>query len=852
MARFVLAYLLMLTAPLAYSQKSKGTLENLFSRYENSNRDSNKVRLLLQIDSVYLYRMPDTKTVLDSALLMAQQAKAMSSSIDYLKGHNDATFMMGNSFAEKNDIGSAIAIMRESSGPLKIRLLIMLGERYLFRQGALKQNVDSAYSFIAQARHASDSINSLEWIYNSLRLLGKYYFTIGNIEEGKNCFMRIINDYHQSGNEMEEAFWWNELATYLPDSDKTFGDEIGSFANAFTLYKKINAKEQQPSVLEDMAFIYKLHNKPDLAEPLLIKAIAIRKSLNDKRLLKDYNALVQLAVLKGNLHSTIYYALEVLKNIDTTSDRYSAGVIYYQLGTAYEELGEKANSLKCFTNALNLLGEDDRNLFPALRRVIEGLIGKDSSDEALLFLEKFIKKNVPVRTSDKEVVASAKGDCFNALGKYDQAEKNYLEMIELDEEQQKHFSNEISASGTRDVVTGSEAYYTIGNFYVERKRFDKAAPYLRKALTIKFFASTLERQSDIYFLLSRVDSAQGNYLSAMNNFIIHKQLHDSIFNIAKTRDIEELKIAYETDKKQKDLNVLSALSQVQVKELQRSEQTRKFIIILLIVLIILTGVVYSRYQIKQKSNKQLQVQQNEINSQNLQLRHLLTEQQKLVTEKEWLVKEIHHRVKNNLQIVISLLNVQSDYLDNPSALNAIQESRERMQAIALIHQKLYQPNYGTLIKMKSYIEEMVGYLGNFTGSKKVFFKLDAEDIGLDVSQAVPLGLILNEAITNSLKYAFAPPQKGTISIDLHKNGLEQIVLTVADDGEGFPKDFNFSGNKSLGIKLINLFAEQLDGELQFENKNGARIILSFRKRLPVEAIATSSLANANDEDAINN
>ena len=113
-----------------------------------------------------------------------------------------------------------------------------------------------------------------------------------------------------------------------------------------------------------------------------------------------------------------------------------------------------------------------------------------------------------------------------------------------------------------------------------------------------------------------------------------------------------------------------------------------------------------------------------------------------------------------------------------------------------------------------------------------------------------LGLILNEAITNSLKYAFVPDQKGNISIDLHKKDQEQIVLTVADDGKGFPENFNFSGNKSLGIQLINLFSEQLDGALRFENNNGAQIKLAFKKQLPVEVISSSPLTNATHEDAI--
>lgn len=207
------------------------------------------------------------------------------------------------------------------------------------------------------------------------------------------------------------------------------------------------------------------------------------------------------------------------------------------------------------------------------------------------------------------------------------------------------------------------------------------------------------------------------------------------------------------------------------------------------------------------------------------------------------MKEIHHRVKNNLQIVISLLNVQSDYLHTPSAINAIQESRERMQAIALIHQKLYQTDYGNLIKMKSYIEEMISYLQNFTDSGQVKFLLAIDDLNLDVSQAVPLGLILNEGITNSFKYAFPNNSSGDTSIRLHQTIGEDIYLKIIDSGKGFPENFNFTENKSLGLHLMKLFAEQLDGTLTFENKNGAQIQLRFKKQLPIDPISFKEAKN---------
>jgi two-component sensor histidine kinase len=339
----------------------------------------------------------------------------------------------------------------------------------------------------------------------------------------------------------------------------------------------------------------------------------------------------------------------------------------------------------------------------------------------------------------------------------------------------------------------------------------------------------------------KVDSASGNYISAIHHFELYQNLHDSLFNATKNKQIQELQIQYETTKKdqdlllkQKDIVVLKNEKKLQEASLKKASLTRKIIVWSAIALLALS---FIGYRIKQRHNVALQLQQDEINEQNHQLQIALAQQKKLTIEKDWLMKEIHHRVKNNLQIIISLLNVQSDYLDSPSAINAIQESRERMQAIALIHQKLYQTDFGNSIDMKSYIGEMISYLQSFTDSGKIKLDLAIDDLNLDVSQAVPLGLILNEAITNALKYAFPDNEAGIIKIDLRPTKDEDILLKITDSGKGFPENFNFIENKSLGIQLIKLFAEQLDANLVFENNPGAQIQLNFKKKLPIDAIS---------------
>lgn len=207
---------------------------------------------------------------------------------------------------------------------------------------------------------------------------------------------------------------------------------------------------------------------------------------------------------------------------------------------------------------------------------------------------------------------------------------------------------------------------------------------------------------------------------------------------------------------------------------------------------------------------------------------LIIERDLLQQEKDWLVKEISHRVKNNLQMIISLLNAQSEFSYHPSALNAIRESRDRMQAIAIIHKKLYQNDHHTRINMRSYIQELVETISSsISRYEDLVFELDVAGISLDISQAVPLGLVMNEAITNAIKYAYAENEKGIIHISLQNISAPWVQLKIRDHGKGLPAGMDTDQMGSLGLTLIRLFAEQLDGELYFKNNHGLEIILNF-------------------------
>jgi len=191
-------------------------------------------------------------------------------------------------------------------------------------------------------------------------------------------------------------------------------------------------------------------------------------------------------------------------------------------------------------------------------------------------------------------------------------------------------------------------------------------------------------------------------------------------------------------------------------------------------------------------------------------------------EKEVLLKEIHHRVKNNLQIVSSLLYLQSRKTNDQQVLSVLRESQTRVRSMALIHEKLYQCDDLANINLGDYIRSLTSYLFNSYGVASHMVKLaihvDSAPLGLD--RAIPCGLIINELVSNALKYAFPDGRRGEIVVDLARNGDGKLILTVKDDGVGLPKGMDITDTPSLGLQLVTTLVKQLDGTLEVDSTNG--------------------------------
>ena len=340
----------------------------------------------------------------------------------------------------------------------------------------------------------------------------------------------------------------------------------------------------------------------------------------------------------------------------------------------------------------------------------------------------------------------------------------------------------------------------LGITYAHLGDFVQAKKYLTDALEIAEDQSDSWEKSEALLRLSRVYEMQNDLRKSLDYYQQHITLKDSLFDLEKSNQLFELQTLYDTERKNNEIENLAANNKIQTLQLSQSQQERNlFVGLTVLALILVSFLVYNQRQ-KQKANQALQ---------------------KAVSEKETLLKEIHHRVKNNLQVISSLLNLQSKYVEDQSAIDAVKEGQNRVKSMALIHQKLYQEDNLTGITISDYIENLAESLYSSYGvdRDRIDLNLSVEKLNLDVDTTIPLGLIINELISNTLKYAFPEDRTGQLSISL-KQSESCLMLLVKDNGVGLPKDLNWKESPSFGLKLVSALAEKLKASLEINNEKG--------------------------------
>jgi two-component sensor histidine kinase len=717
----------------------------------------------------------------------------------------------------RQEADSLLGLLRHSpADTVRINLLLKLGEFHISKPGEFKMDLDSAAGFIEQAKRLNDRIQSGEAAGKICLIEAFLCKERGQRNEGEQLTDKAILLLKDSHNMFFLGRAYMEKSDYYDYRNSTqFSDKIRLVENAVSCFQESGNIERLAYSRQFLGDLYNLNGETAKALKVLELSLHDYKSIHYNYLVDIYTELGIDYISQRDYTRSLNCELMALRNAADVHDTSSLRVceINNAIGMVYMDLNEKEKAIAHFQYALKIAV--DKNSYEDVAEVSAGLadcyLHFQETSEALAVLDR-VSGRLAQSTDPyvKFYLTTGYLDIYISAKRYHQARHyaNYL----LGLMQQTEFINH---------NTGY-AYELLIRFYLGAGQYSSALGYLVKNQALNRKVADPIRLRDNYQFWFILDTAQRHYPLAVEHLLQYNRLNDSIFNETKSRQIQELEVAYETSEKEKRIQSLKDEEKLESHALAQSNQSRNFYSAGVLLLLLLLGAGYSRFRLKQHKNRQLEAKQKEISAKN-------TELELLLHENEWLLREVHHRVKNNLQIVMSLLNSQSAYLTDEVALNAVFESQHRVQTMSLIHQKLYKSNNVSSIYMPEYINDLVDYLkDSFKTGQTIYFDLQLALISLDVLQAVPVGLILNEMITNAIKYAFPHTEEDRITITLSRSGSDIISLVVADNGRGLPPGFDREQNSSFGMVLLKGLTEDLGGEYSIESHNGTSIRMVFK------------------------
>ena len=798
-----------------------GRLSATLADLNNTADDTTEIRLLLRLSYIYYW---EDKTAhhyeADSAVFFAQQAMTVSSQINFTEGLTEAEFILCRIFIDRADIAAAKRIVAPTTGEQRVRLLVVIGEHYVLLPAPLdKDNAEIAYNVLMEALSIAEGLRSDYWLVESLATLGKYYYTNGQIGRGQEYFFQIIKLFEKKHDVASQAYWWSQMENYMPYVPETYAQQLSYYQKAIELYLSINKKAEAGEVYGAMAWLVKSMNDFDYAKKLYLKKIALLKEAGKNKLYEAFLYLAEIYYEEGNCNNALNYALQALKNIELLQAVGDLCLAYRLLGDIYRGLNEIGQASYYYRLCLDY-GDNPafkKNYgYSVLRSYTAVLISQGKAAEALAYAKKYLDLSPRVSMFDEEIYENVLGACYDAVGNSDVAEKKYLQMIRYDTFCQANMGKEMYLTAN---IVGTPAYYDIGKFYIAHNRFREAQPYLEKALKFPNVPAPFEK--DINYLRFKIDSAAGNFDSAIRHYQRSVFLKDSMVAGERLKELNFLKVQFETAEKERNIRLLEKEAQLQNRKLEQSAQLRMWSGAAMLLLVASLVILYNRNRLKNKKNIQLERQKEIINEKNFSL-------SQLVREKEWLLKEVHHRVKNNLQIITSLLNSQLDVIGEGPVSDTLLEGKRRIQAMAMIHQRLYNTDEYNSVLMPSYISELIDYLKeSFNLGTRIIFKVSIDCTALNLSVAVPFALILNEAISNSLKHGFPDGREGIVTVELQSLGGQKKLLRIADDGIGIPPSVDESNPNSFGLRLIRGFTSDISGTLKIERARGTSIVIIF-------------------------
>ncbi|MES2774414.1 MAG: tetratricopeptide repeat protein [Bacteroidota bacterium] len=576
-----------------------------------------------------------------------------------------------------------------------------------------------------------------------------------------------------------------------------FEEAITYHNQALELYKQIGNKHGEGLVLIETGQDYLDNGKLDAANLALQKALQFNEAAGDlNNMATAYNILCYLYDVQGNSAAATQAAYDYLKLSEKIGDKSAIGHSAHMLASNYLALGNNTEALKYFKQGLQLSKETGNQIDQVNCNISIGgiYLAEKNFSESFHYYATALK--ITEDLGDTQMLAYM----YHRMGHYYRTMDNFSKTLHY------YLSSETAYKSISNKQDLAGLYADIATAYTNVKNYEQAEKYFIRSKNLYDGLNSKMSMVEYYHGKQKFDSATGNWQSAYQHYKEYTAIRDSSVTKESLQKLVGSQLQYDNEKKEalskaeqekKDLVTQAAIKR------QRNILYAAFAVIVLVLL-------FSLVVFRQRNKIALEKKRSD----------------QLVKDKELLLREIHHRVKNNLEVVSSLLALQSAQIGDAGTREAMQEGQNRVQSIGIVHQKLYQGTNLGAIEMKDYFINLSdSILDSFGAEGRVTVACAMEKLEVDIDTAVPLGLIVNELLTNTLKYAFPDGGKGHVTIKLEKTTPGILQLEVSDDGVG---KSGITKGTGFGGQLVALLTQQLDGVMREVVENGTRVFFEFK------------------------
>lgn len=488
--------------------------------------------------------------------------------------------------------------------------------------------------------------------------------------------------------------------------------------------------------------------------------------------------------------------IDILETLEDTEEYDLLARTYNNLGSCYQVRNDTKTSTEYFEKAL-VIYREIRDTF---------WIANVNSNLGLQFLnDGFLEKAEPHFNEAVEIYDLIGNTIFKGITLLNRGNLRIEQEAYYDAVSDYRLSRSLIPEQVSPIINAALKAGE-GTAYNRLKKYNAALPLLLKSLEEAKSINHAGQMRESSRELADLYKSTGNYKESLVHFEAYTEIKDSMFTLEQDGKLADALARYESEKKEAEIVLLNSKNEIQKTKL---EARNKQLLIVGFSAIVLLGLLFLAGFLYKKNRKQ---------------KDIISE---ALEDKDTLLKEIHHRVKNNLQVISALLTLQSKHVKDDQAVLALQEGQGRVQSMALIHQDLYQHDNLKGVNTKQYFEKLIKNLVQTYDSddKEIEVAFDIASIILDVDSMIPLGLVVNELTSNALKHGLKNKQSGKILIELSEEA-DELHLKIKDNGEG--ANLDDIQNTSFGYSLIRSFARRLDADLNIKNEEGLSVTMRIR------------------------